>query len=218
MVSKEDDELKELRKHAEDTVGLFANAQKPERERMVCRCFQRGLGVSFSEEELRTDPGEPVDVSFQLAQFQITEILDKGRKRQDELRERQRRYQSAESVGEAVTSPDNWSHCPVSYREVVACLYERLSAKAQRYGIARCATLDALVYVNLRGRHLWPMDTTSVGTELDQLQAQRWRSVSMLFPPYSVVVFAGESAPEFLRNVQGQAFNKWPHLDGCFDP
>ena len=176
MVNKEDEQLDKLRKHADDTLRLWSNAQKPERERMVCRAFLRCLGVPFSEEELRIDSGEPVDVSFLSAQFQITEVLDKGRKRTDEWRDRKRRYQDARSLVdlvEPVTSPDNSSVCPISYREILEFLLERLSQKAQRYGGANCAKLDALVCVGLKGRYLWPLETASDGSELDRLRAER---------------------------------------------
>lgn len=220
MVNKQDEQLDKLRKHADDTLRLWSNAQKPERERMVCRAFLRCLGVPFSEEELRIDSGEPVDVSFLSAQFQITEVLDKGRKRTDEWRDRKRRYQDARSLTdlvEPVTSPDNPSLCPISYREILGFLLERLSQKAQRYGGANCAKLDVLVCVGLKGRYLWPLDITLQLREVRELQMQRWRSVSMLFIPYSVVVFAREGAPEFLQTVQGQVLRKWPRPDGWFD-
>ena len=221
MVNKDDEQLDKLRKHADDTLRLWSNAQKPERERMICRAFLRCLGVPFREEEFRADSGEPVDISFRLARFQITELLDIGRRRTDEWRDRKRQYQDAQSLTdlvEPVRSPDHLSPCSISYREILGFLLERFSQKAQHYGVANCAKLDALLCVGLKGRHLWPLDITLHLPEIRELQTQGWRSVSMLFIPYSVVVFAGESAPDFLRAVEGQVLTKWPRRDGWFDP
>jgi hypothetical protein len=68
-------------------------------------------------------------------------------------------------------------------REVVKALEKKTQKTTNR------ASLDALVYMNLGGRHLYPApdvieDDTSVVAQLG------WRSVSVLWPPYAVVICA----------------------------
>lgn len=50
------------------------------------------------------------------------------------------------------------------------------------------------------------------------LQTQGWRSVSMLFVPYGVVLLAAPTAPAIIRAKAGRVLNEWPGLDGLFDP
>ena len=48
---------------------------------MVCRAFLRCMGVGFSEDEIAVGAREPTDITFRGAEFQITEVLDEGRRR-----------------------------------------------------------------------------------------------------------------------------------------
>lgn len=64
------------------------------------------------------------------------------------------------------------------------------------------AALDALVYMNLRGRHLYPVPAVIV--DPGAIAELGWRSVSVLSPPFAAVVFAAPSAPAFLRERAGR--------------
>lgn len=212
MHEREDEHLQELRREADEALRLWSNAEKPERERMVCRAFLRCLGLSFDEKEIKIGSTEPVDVSFRSANFQIMEIMEEGRRRTDEWRKRQRRRQEARSLGDLI-EPYTPSR-GVSYSEILSCLDERLRKKAALYSTAVRAKLDILIYINLHNSHL---DVSSEHPAPDQLQKQGWRSVSMLFLPYGEVLFAREGAPEFLRHAEGHALMKWQRLAGWFD-
>lgn len=88
-----------------------------------------------------------------------------------------------------------------------------LQQKAAKYGRA-CENLDALVYINLENEHL---NAKSSIPEMARLKSQGWRSVSVIFTPYSVILFANSSAPAFLRNHSGQVLSKWDKWDTLFD-
>jgi Putative endonuclease, protein of unknown function (DUF1780) len=80
---------------------------------------------------------------------------------------------------------------------VVAALGQKKQAR-----LARRTHLDALVYVNLRDRHL-----DRVPTVLDDVTAVErlgWRSVSALWPPLAIVFCAATTAPAFLREHAGR--------------
>lgn len=205
--------LDRLRAHAADTVEFLSNDQKPERERAVCRAFLRCLGVNFSEDEIRAPCPEPIDVSFREARFQIREILDKGRRRLDEWREYLDRWTKARSIDDVteVSTPSR----PMSPGDVTLAVVEALSKKAKKYGAAQCSTLDALVYINLKARHLYP--TTGFG-DTSALEKQDWRSVSILMPPYGVVMMARMGAPNLLRERLHKTLMEWESPDGLFDP
>lgn len=132
------------------------------------------------------------------------------------MNEQLERYQKAKSIN-GVTDPWHDSE-PLSFTDVSRDIAESLSAKASKYGVKACAKLDALVYVNIPDRHLYPLTPKLGPTAAEELDRQGWRSVSMLFIPYSCVLIAKEDCPEFLRNKTGRVCMKWPHPGRWFDP
>ena len=203
--------LHKLRDQAAETRWIFCNKMKPERERMVCRAFLRCLGIEFDDKEIMTSDTEPLDVVFRTAKFQIRELMEPDRKRGDEWKEFQQKVENATSVEDVMVpySPRR----SLSFLELVPELTKALDQKAVKYGLG-CRDLDALVYVNLKGRYL---DANSVIPDLSKLKGQGWRSVSLLFPPYSVALFAEDSAPEFIQMTSGKAISKCDDWDTLFD-
>ena len=201
--------LNKLAEHAKDTSRLFSNLMKPEREGMVCRTFLRCLGVAFDEGELISQPGEPIDVGFRDTRFQIIEVLEEGRRRSDEWRERERKYREARLMDD-VLEPYREA-VPVSLGEIVQLLSERLEDKGKKYA---GEDIDVLAYVNFGDEYL---DPNSAWPDVQPVQQYGWRSVSFVFPPYSVVLHARAAAPDFLRSTVGQLVNKCNDPDRWFD-
>lgn len=102
----------------------------------------------------------------------------------------------------------------MSFREAVCLVVAGIGPKASHYGPKTCSQLDALVYVDRQGRHLYPTSEASVPREL---RTQGWRSVCVLFPPYSYVLFASPEAPEFLRGLEGITKQECNNPDVWFD-
>lgn len=207
--TSEQDYFRKIVAHAKDTRRLLSNLMKSERERMVCRAFLRCLGVEFDEQELISQPGEPVDVEFLDAKFQIIEVMEKGRRRNDEWREREKKYQEAESMDD-VLEPHR-EPLPISLSEIVRLLGERLEDKAAKYG---GQDIDVLAYINLADEYL---DPNSEWPDVGPVLHYGWRSVSFVFPPYSVVLHAKADAPEFLQSAVGQLVRKCDDPDRWFD-
>jgi hypothetical protein len=203
--------LRKLREHVAETRWIFSNKMKQERERMVCRAFLRCLGIEFDNQEIISSDTEPIDVSFRAAKFQIRELMEEDRKRGDELKEFQQKVEDAISI-EELTTPYSLSRA-LSLHELLTELTKALSEKATKYGTG-CKDLDALVYVNLVGRHL---GANSVLPDVSKLRGQGWRSVSVLFPPYSMVLSAESTAPAFIQMASGQAVSKCSDWDTLFD-
>ena len=158
------------------------------------REFLRYLGVEFAVEELIVQPKDgDVNVRFRDARLQIVERLEDGRRRQEETRQSAERLRAARRDA-ALEMPTSYS-VPMGVtellRKVVAVLEDKIRKTASR------AKLDGLVYVNVRGRHLHPVpefiDDAGAVAELG------WRSVSVLWPPYAIVLYARPGAPMFLR-------------------
>jgi len=88
----------------------------------------------------------------------------------------------------------------------------RLAALAEHaawYG-ARCVGLDVLVFVE--GRH-GVLAQRSPPPEVRALTVQGWRSVSVVCPPYGMVLYAADGAPAFLRLVCGRLVRHGDTID-----
>lgn len=205
--------IENLRKHAIETRTFLGNKAKPERERSVCRAFLRAIGVAFEECELvaPAPTGEPSDVDFRAARFQIKELLEPGRKRGDEWKEKEKKYSEANSLIELLepySLPTS-----VELQILVPEIVQTQSEKSQKYG-AECSAIDALVYVNLKEQFLAPHSDMP---SLDKLRSQEWRSVSLLFPPYGVILLAGPMAPDFLRALEPGQYKKYEDICSLFE-
>lgn len=137
------------------------------------------------------------------------------RKRGFDWRRRQDRYRNAQRIAD-VLEPYTPSQ-PMSFDDAAQLVADCLWAKAARYGAATCASLDALVYIDLHNRHLWPLEPTGNGRAAAMLQTQGWRSVSVLFVPYCVVLLAAPTAPAVIRTNARRVLKEWPGLDRLFD-
>lgn len=179
---------------------------------MVCTAFLRCLGIKFSPANIESPQEDPPDVKFEEANFEVRELLNKGRRRGDEYKKRYGALKNAKNVADTLLPYK--SPTPISYKKIFEIITAALSKKANRYGQQGCSSLDALVYVNLQNRFLDP--TTTIPT-VDSLVSQGWRSVSFVFPPYSHVVFAKDTAPDFLKSNEGQAKKEWDDPDSFFE-
>ena len=202
--------LEKLKAHAAETRTFLSNTMKPERERSVCRAFLRAIGVSFIDSELIAPTVEPADVAFRDARFQVRDLL-RERKRGDAWKNNEKRYAEAQSLADLLEpySPP----VPTSLKDLVPEVAMALAEKAAKYG-AGCKDLDALMYVDLPDTFL---EANSPLPDIAQLQRQGWRSVSLLFVPYGVVLFANDDAPAFLRAAAERAHMQWANMDTLFE-
>jgi hypothetical protein len=214
MSTTDKEYLEKIRKYATEVRMFLGNKMKPERERSVCRAFLRTLGVSFKEGEIIAPANEPVDVMFREARFQIKDILESDHRRSDAWKDKQRKYETATSIDEAIETDRPIMPSPVDLNALIPEVTTALSEKANKYGIT-CQDLDMLIYLDLRKRFL-----AAGSTELraEPLKAQGWRSVSLLFPPYGVVLFAKPEAADFLKAAETGLHMRWPDIDTLFQP
>lgn len=178
------------------TLKSLAYRLKPARDCAVVRTFLHTLSIAFTEAELVTSVEAPIDVQFRQAHFHLRELREypwgcDGTTH--DMRVHQPRVlpdggqRSSQVVGMALAV-------------LVSHLTAALAEHAAWYG-ARCVGLDALVSVERRyGVLVQPAQPPEVGA----LTVQGWRSVSVVCPPYGMVVYAADSAPAFLRLVSGR--------------
>lgn len=209
VMGSEQEYLQNIQTDAADTLHYLSDKCKPERERAVVRAFLRCIGVTFAESEIVAPSSEPADVSFREARFQVREILQQGRRRSDEWKLKAR----SQSMDDAIMT---WKPpTPMSAEELTLAITQALDTKAQKYGRIQCSRLDALVYVNLTWTRVLRPDTGLGNTA--GLTAQAWRSVSLVFPPYGVVLSATSDASSFLQQMLGRVLMEWSDVDELFD-
>lgn len=182
---------------------------------MVVRAFLRCTGIEFTDDEISAVSDEPVDVAFRSARFQIMDIVGEHKRGLVWKERQQLLYEAAEGIADVM---EPWTDSePLSLEEVSRLIAEGLTKKAKHYGARNCAKVDALVYINLGGRHLWPLQPPMDASVSAELRRQAWRSVSMLFVPYGVVLATTPDAPDLLKAAEGLVQNKWSGPDGFFE-
>lgn len=211
MHENETEILENLREYASTARSFFSNKEKPVRELCVCRAFLHSIGIMFDDCELIAPTTEPADVDFRTARFQVREMLDDNRKRGDEWKKKEEKYAQAKTIGE-IAEPYS-APTPISLKTLMPKIVLAMSKKAQKYG-SKCNRIDALLYINLQNQYLSP---DSDWPQVDQLKAQGWRSVSFVFPPYGVILFALPSAPSFLNKIGPGQHMKWQDIESLFD-
>jgi hypothetical protein len=172
--------------------------------------FLRVLGVEHADGEIIKCGPEPVDVWFRDARFQVTEIIYPPRARDLEIRQRAERARTARRL-EELMEPGTITSEPMGPQGVLELVVERAKVKADHYA-GQCAGVDLLAYLNLRGRHLYPVDPFPRAPELEEMG---WRSVSLIMERFGIVLAVGRSAPKFLRDRVGEGA-EWPGSDSVF--
>src|SRR5712691_13495914 len=88
-----------------------------------------------------------------------------------------------------------------------------LAQHAAWYG-ARCVGLDVVFAVDGDHGVLVP---PAPAPETGALALQGWRSVSMLCPPYGMVLYTASGAPDFLHTVTGRLLRQWDNIETLFE-
>jgi hypothetical protein len=175
---------------------VLPQRMKSQQDRAVVRALLRVLGVTFTDAEIIAPVTAPVDVRFRHAQFHLRALGDPLRgwawpaqdTRVPQTQTPATRGNLRPTVGERERA--------VRIAHVTAALAEH----AAWYG-ARCIGLD--VVVTVEGNHA-VLTPPAQARESEALAQQGWRSVSVVCPPYGMVLAATSGAPAFLRLVTGR--------------
>jgi Putative endonuclease, protein of unknown function (DUF1780) len=209
MATPEQRVLDELARDAAEAASLFSNAGQALQERTAVAGLLRVFGIDFRNSEIEKRGPEPIDIWFRDARFQITEMLDTGRPRNLEVRQRSKRMSEAKSLQQLI-EPGTISSQPISPSELVTLALERAKKKEQKYG--DCRYIDLLIYVNLRQRHIFP---TSPFPNDAEASLTGWRSVSIIMERFAIVLWASAKAPEFIIERKGRPLT-WDKIDSVF--
>lgn len=188
--------IQERIKALEESVEFFSNPRKQERERWDCNKFLATLRVSFNKEDISSSAPEPADVVFLSDAFQIKEILDPGRRRQDE-------YAKQLAKARVATSPDElltlFSPKDLTPAEVCSLVFERVRKLDIKYAPEDRSKTNLLFYVNLTHRFFKHGPLPDLG----HLAAHSWRSISVLLNSGAMVLYAAPDAPSYITENAG---------------
>lgn len=194
MTNKEfiDDRRQALR----ESIDYFSASNKPERERWVTHEFLTNLNIQFKDEDIKSSPQDPPDVLFCNCNFEIKEILEPGRKRHDEYKQKYEKALLAKYPRDLLEDYTPKQFTPVQIGELVI---QDLPKYQRRYPVQTRKSLDLLFYVNYTSY----LQTLGPAPESKLFQAFGWRSISVLEGWTSMVIFANETAPEILKTCVG---------------
>jgi hypothetical protein len=165
--------------------------------------------MAFAETEIVAPVEAPIDVRFRQAHFHLRDLFDHQRGRNWQAQEPWIHQTRALADGGDPRGPV----VEGDLAGVVPHVTAALAAQAAWYG-TRCVGLDVLVSVDERWRMLAP---SAQAPEVEALTLQGWRSVSVLCPPYGMVLYAASGAPAFLRQVTGKLLQQWNNVDTLFE-
>ena len=188
---------------------LLAQSMQPQRDRAVVRALLRVLGVAFAESEIIAPVEAPIDVRFRQAQFHLRELCDHPRGCAWQAHDT--RVHQARMLADRrdLRHPAVGMDLAVSVAHITAALAEH----AAWYG-ARCVGLDVVVAVD---GHQCVLAPSAQAPEIGALALQGWRSVSVLCPPYGMVLYAASGAPDFLRAVTWRLLRQWDNIETLFE-
>jgi len=188
---------------------LLAQRMKPQRDRAVVRALLRVLGVNFAESEVIAPVEAPIDVGFRQAQFHLRELGNHPQRSAWPAHDK--RVQQASTLVDRrdLRNPAVEMDRTVDIAHVTAALAQH----AAWYG-ARCVGLDVVFTVD--GDH-GVLAPPAHAPEISALALQGWRSVSLLCPPYGMVLYAASGAPDFLRTVTGRLLRQWENINTLFE-
>ena len=171
----EDDEFIQDRIAAlEESVEYFGSANKAERERWVVRAFLENMNIQYAEEDVVSPDQDPPDVIALGGSFEVKEILDPGRKRHKE-------YKDKLEKAKKITDPQDLLTSFTPKYSSITEIYQQCLAEAEKlnfkYALRGRKSMDLLFYVNLEyifGVHEEPYPDVS------EIQSCGWRSVSFV--------------------------------------
>jgi len=196
MSDAESDWKEEHVRALKESLAFFSNAEKRNREKWIVRHLLKALRIDFKEVEM-AEAAEPVDVAFRDAGFQVKEILDEGRRRTDEFKNKLEKAKSAQGYSELL---EHYTPLDVSFSEIVQHCYSYAESLVQqsKYGPQERENIDLLCYFN------W-LDYSVVSPVDVAVKEVGFRSLSIVSNRYCAVAFASPNAPMLLRDNVGKA-------------
>jgi hypothetical protein len=188
--------IKDMREALKKSVDFFSPERKIEREIWVGISFLENLGIKFEQGEVSAPSQDPPDVVFREAMFEIKDILDPGRLRHKEYKDKLEKAYHVTNPGDFVEVS---FRLDISPEDISRLILNQMKTLSKKYDSKTRTNLDLLIYINLIHNHLTEerMIKRSIFSDCG------WRSISAVKGWGSLVFYADKSAPDFLREKEG---------------
>lgn len=194
---------------AKEDFRFFSNDCKSVRELWVVKHFLYQLRIEFSNDEISPSSDEPADVVYQEARFQVKEIMNKNRKRNDEYKESLRKAERSTSASDFL---EPYRPQKITCSDLVPIVAEQSLKYQRKYGPRERTSTDLLFYFNLQDIHI----VGNIFPDVDPYSSKMsgWRSVSVYSGDCALVLHVSLSAPNFLKTSKGKVHR---NPLACFD-
>lgn len=189
--------MKAIRDGIRAALKKFSNEGRRDREQWIAQGFLGALREPFSESEVVSPVDDPPDIEFRGARFEMKEVFDEGRRRKKEYEEKLRKAEAASTMRELMEFYEPVDATPALIFGEVA---KRVEALKKHYAPGFAANLDLLFYFNLQHHHFLP---TREAPDVSSLATSGFRSVSVFDGKIAWVIWAADTAPDFLRSRVG---------------
>ena len=183
-----------------ESIHYFSNEMKPERERWVVNKLLDYLKLDRKQDEVKSSNDEPIDVNFRDGSFQIKEILDQDRKRTAEYKQA---LGIAENAKKGEDLFEQYSPIELKIEDVLIIVVDQVNKWSNKYPPSVRKNIDLLFYMNLQDVYIQYQRHTLPKDNINDLEQAGWRSISVVENSCAFVVFANESAPDFIKKVAG---------------
>ena len=181
-----------------EAIAFYSNESKAKRELWVAREFLTNLQIEVSEKRLIPVSDDPPDIQFQVANFEIKEIMDENRQRHKEYKDALLKCDLVKNSSEILES---YTPKELTFQDIIDITIYELSKYQQIYSPDIKQNLDMLFYFNLIDFHLTDDRTCRIPKDISKYG---WRSVSVIRNNLSCVLYASSSAPDFLKPFTGK--------------
>lgn len=152
--------------------------------------------IADFDENLLHAADEPFDVSYETANFQVKEVMEPGRKRDDERKEHR---QEIEAANDPRDLQKFYTPHDISFADIVDRCHKYSLELLNKYGPSERSSMDLICYFNYRDVH----ETPSTKVIVD---SQDYRSFSVVSNRFRSVIYACSDAPEFLQKQVGTIY------------
>jgi hypothetical protein len=184
---------RELEIAHEQTVEAYKNQKLG--ELVIFGEFLNRIGIVFDESEVIQPPDDPPDIVFHGHNFEI--IFSIGNRKPHEESKKELQRGKEEKNKDEVCYVDFKTSEKISFSQIFNLVESELNKKNIKYASKLKYNLNILVNIM---QNKFP-DLDYPFPDLQNLIAQGWRSVSVMKNQYVVVLYAKDSAPQFIKNI-----------------
>lgn len=162
---------------------------KVKQELWVVYKFLMTMGVDIEDSELKKISDLAPDIEYMGVEFEVKEILDEGRRRQDEIKDMDEEISFENSEWKPIST--------ISLEELMGEVVDKVEDLHLKYAEDLKGNTNLIIYYD---KHKYLRDFSDTKYEIENTCFESWKSVSMITDNLSCVLSANDTAPEYIKN------------------